>query len=492
MIAPLGTSDVTAFQQRIRKDPAFYCKEYLGVRHWWDGMYRMLGAIPRAIEERKPVVVGSGHALSKDFTVSGCVPLWFMHAYGPSAICVMTAPSDRQVRSVMWGELRGRYNDRPVADQFGDLKVCELKIEDKWYVIAFTTKESHGAVGRFQGFHANALCVITSEAQAIEDTIFEQIDGVMTSPVALQIHLGNPLRTTGHYARMLKDTTNNIVITLDCHDSPNYKEKKTVVPGMVTYEWVEDKRKKWGESDPRFVSRVLGQVPRTSVNTVISEELYDKCIDRGLLTAEKRGAIGVDPARYGDDDMIISVFESGRLIDEIRLPFCDAPSACSHILAAQKRHFPEGQIAIVVDCDGLGGPYLDFLRTMAADELDIQFIEVHGCSTNKEEIQEDYANLRAQMAFHAKSEMEAGRISLDNDRYAKEEALEEEYFVNLRGKLQLEAKEDIKERLGRSPDRWDARKLGIWGLQFAGKIKTRDRWRERKSGMAPVGSHMAS
>ena len=96
---------VIAWQESIRRDPSIYFRTYLGIKHWWSGMERMTAALPEAIKSGKPIVIGSGHALSKDFLMSGAVPLWFMHAYGPQAIAIMTAPTDRQVKKVMWGEL---------------------------------------------------------------------------------------------------------------------------------------------------------------------------------------------------------------------------------------------------------------------------------------------------------------------------------------------------------------------------------------------------
>ena len=149
---------------------------------------------------------------------------------------------------------------------------------------------------------------------------------------------------------------------------------------------------------------------------------------------------------------------------------------CSYIVSLQKKWFPDGQIVVAIDCDGLGGPFADILRSMISDHLNIRILEMHGSSTDKEKVNSDYFNLRAQLSFHAKEQMEKGLISFDDNQYAREEALEEQYFVGLKGKIQIEDKLDLKERLGRSPNRWDARKLGIWGLQYATDIKAKDRY----------------
>ena len=105
------------------------------------------------------------------------------------------------------------------------------------------------------------MFIVVTEAQAIEDTIYDQIDAVATGENVLRIYIVNPTRARGQFAKMLKDKANNIVFNFSCLDNPNYKQRKIVVPGLATYNWVEDKRNKWGEGDPRWVGRFLGQVP---------------------------------------------------------------------------------------------------------------------------------------------------------------------------------------------------------------------------------------
>ena len=71
------------------------------------------------------------------------------------------------------------------------------------------------------------------------------------------------------------------------------------------------------------------------------------------------------------------------------------------------------------------------------------------------------------MWFYAKDQAEKGYVSIPDDDYLKEELLEVRYFFNTKGKIQLEKKEDIKERLGRSPDRADTWVMCVWALKSA-------------------------
>lgn len=465
--------------EHYQKKPAEFFKDMWGVPVW-SGQEQILDAIAT----RSRVVVGSGHSLGKDY-IAGAIALWFLYCFHPSKV-ILTAPSERQVKSIMWMELSRHFNTAKIKLE-GDMKNLMLKLREDWFIEGFTTKEVNQQTGKFQGYHSPNILVIVSEAQAVDSVIYDQIDGLLTSGNSKLLLIGNPITTSGRYIQELKNTTRNKVIQLSCLENPNYIERREVIPGLATYDWVEDKRGRWGEADPRWQGRVLGIVPEQAIDTVIPEALYTMCEGKELLTwPRKHGSIGVDPARFGDDDMVISVFESGKLLAEIVLPKCNAPEGASRVIQAQKRYFPEGQIVIVVDCDGLGGPYLDMMKQMVPDELNIRFIEFHGSSTDKEMVTPGYKNLRAEAAFYAKEMMEKGKISLDNDAWAKEEALTEKYFVNLKGDIQLEDKEEVKERIGRSPGKWDARKLAIWGFKYSDPIKKRDPWKNRKrDSMAP-------
>jgi phage terminase large subunit len=468
------------------QDPIYFLNNVLGITNIWNGQVRIL----EALRDHKKVVVPSGHALGKDFIASAAA-LWFLYSHKPSKV-ILTAPSQRQVKDIMWMELSSRYKDAKVQ-LGGNLMSLKLVLDHDWFVEGFTTKEVNQSVGKFQGYHSPNILIIISEAQAVEELIFDQAEAIMTSQNSKMLVIGNPIQSTGRFAQMIKDTTHHKVLELSCLDSPNVIEGREVIPGLVSKAWVDEKRIKWNKDgsgkDPRWMGRVLGKVPTVSVNTVVSEDLYRKCIDRQIIQPIRKGSIGVDPARFGDDDMIISVFDNGTLLEEKTIPKCDAVEGAGEIVIMQKKHFPLGQIAIVVDCDGLGGPYLDMAKKMVPDNLEINWVEFHGSCSASDQVGMEYQNHRAECAFHVRELMEQGLVSMDDNEIALEEGTGEQYFVNQRGKIQIEDKDDIKERIGRSPNIWDARKLALWGLQFAPVIKTRDMYSRQKAGSMVPDHH---
>lgn len=440
-----------------RDHPQRYFRDVLGVEKIWRLQDELLAACPRAINERKHIYIASGHSLGKDYCCGG-IALWFLHCYGPS-IVIETAPTDRQVKKVMWGETMRHWNNRkvdlggkPYTDPY-----LEIRKED-WYLIGFTTKESGASAqaqgGKFQGFHSPSVCVIVTESQAVEDNIYDQIDAVTTNEKVLVIFLGNPTRASGRFAKGLRDKKKNIVFNFSCLENPNYIKRETVIPGLCAYDWVEDKRTKWGESDPRWQGRVLGQVPDTSINNIFSKqeiEIGERLKDcHGL---RHNNGVAMDVSGEGDDDNVIYAGERG-LVRDGWVKNISTPS--QNALQCVKMCDDINGIFILVDCDGLGIGTWQEINKIPNIDLLYHLIKFHGSQRlPKDPIKnpDNYENLRAKAMFIAKQRLTDGVASIPDDEFLKEEMLEVKYFENKRGLLQVEENEDLKERLGRSPDR---------------------------------------
>ena len=77
-----------------------------------------------------------------------------------------------------------------------------------------------------------------------------------------------------------------------------------------------------------------------------------------------------------------------------------------------------------------------------------------------------YKNQRAEAAFVTRKRAIEGRAAIDyKDFELLEDLAEEEFFTNNQGTIQLEPKEDIAERLGRSPGRGDCYKMLQWAFE---------------------------
>lgn len=463
-----------------RKDIPLYFKEQLQLEHpIWKLQKEVIDAIPTAIAERKPIYIGTGHSLGKDF-LFGCISNWFLDTHVPSKV-ILTGPTDRQVKHIMWVETLARYNGKRI--KYGkafNIPYIEIQKEN-WFLMGFTTKDSGGGAGggKFQGIRsAYNQCILVTEAQSVEDGIRDQIDGIATAENILLIFGGNPTRTDGWFAKGLKDKKRNIVFNFSCLDSPNYIQDRIVIPGLVGRKWVEDKRTRWGEGDPRWVSRVLGQVPATSLNQTYGPDVMDMMKARhGFLGkySFNRG-VAVDSAGEGTDDNVFMSGSGGEVLD-VYTTATIAPSVAA-VKAVELCKAING-FWIIVDCDGIGiGVYQELIKLSPEYLAGIKIIKFHGSSGDvelldtggrfRQEKKKMYVNLRAWAAFVAKERGLRGVAGVNPaDNYLNEELEADEWFENRVGQIQLIDKKDIKEKLDpvRSPGRADCWKMLQWAFE---------------------------
>lgn len=475
------SQEVIELTTRWRENPLQYFDECLAVEAIWRLQRQLIEACPVAIKTRKPIFIASGHSLGKDY-ICGGIANWFLDCFIPSKV-ILTAPSDRQVKLIMWAETLGHFNRKKVR-LWGRAKTTPYIeiMQENWFLVGFATKEAGASKeaggGKFQGLRgAENTCIIVTEAQAVEDNIQTQIDAVATAANVLVIYLGNPTRAKGFFAKGLKDKANNIVFNFSCLENPNYIERKIVVPGLATYEWVQDKLRRWGEDDPRYIGRVLGQVPDNAASNVFPQSWIDHCRERaGFLSVHLKDAgVAVDSSGEGVDENVFMSGMGGEVMDVYTKTLMtpgEVALKAVEMCRAVNGHF------IVFDCDGVGIRDYQECCSMPEDFLrGIEIIKFHGSAPGQEMItlppnsdgkarkRPVYENMRAEAAFITRDRGNAGKCSINgNDQELIDDLTEEEYFKNKKGLIQIEAKEDIKERLERSPGRGDCYKMLQWAF----------------------------
>jgi hypothetical protein len=251
---------------------------------------------------------------------------------------------------------------------------------------------------------------------------------------------------------------------------------------MASYEWIEKRRLLWNpqgaEDHPLWLARVRGKKPKSSIDTLFTQQLIDFMLKAEPRHHFRKIVTSCDPARMGDDECVIYGGDSGRIREKDIMPQSKGDAVCSHVLQVNGL---VGGNCIIIDVDGLGGPIADFIDKLKARDVDL--IQVHS-EGNAED--EQYDNLKAEMWFYAKAQAELGMEKIPDDEYLKQELMEMKYFINPRGKIQIEAKDDLKERIGRSPDRADAWVMNVWARKSSRIVRNADRWTDREGGREVV------
>jgi hypothetical protein len=149
-------------------------------------------------------------------------------------------------------------------------------------------------------------------------------------------------------------------------------------PELVTPEWVAERLTKHGHESAYYQSRVLGEFPQQSTDSLIWMSWVTKAKKinehRVPAAAVTQVDVGVDVARTGDDETVISAFawhEDTPHQVAIRTATQQDTEATADqcITAANDLHagYPAATIIFRVDADGLGAGVFDKLRRYARD-----------------------------------------------------------------------------------------------------------------------------
>ena len=187
----------------------------------------------------------------------------------------------------------------------------------------------------------------------------------------------------------------------------------------------------------------------------------------GNIIPAFRGKVGVsvDVSRYGDDETVIYGWDGARIIDDDIYGQKDTNETASRALIMCRKI---GGDFIVVDGGGVGGGVVDALRHMCfpgVQERAINIIDFNGA--RKADNPDKFYNLRAEAYW------ESGELFSDNNVVMPKEdvllgQLSGTNYSFSNGRILMDDKDEIKKRIGRSPDRADAVVMGLWALKRQG------------------------
>lgn len=445
-------TDASVALDRALSDPAWWVREVLGHNPWSKQI-----EILESVRDNPTTAVKSCHGAGKSFSAAD-VALWYLYTHRPS-IVLTTAPTDRQVKGILWKEIRKAYM-RSRYPLGGDLLIQELKLDADWFAWGFTAPDYDP--DRFQGFHEIHILVVVDEASGVSEEIYEGIDGVLTSEHARLLMIGNPTNPSGRFAKAFKSPGIS-KISISAFDTPNFTEfgiteidilrntweekitRDLPAPYLVTPRWVADRLRDWGETSPLYLSRIKAQFPAQSDDTLIPLHLIEAAVERNLPSGSP-SELGVDVARFGADETVI-VHRAGPVARIIKtLPKCDTMELTGHVVIAMKE--TAAKVA-KIDAVGVGAGVVDRMK-----ELGISCQEMQAGSRANDS--DRYANARAEWYWGLRERFESGDISIPDDSELVSQLSNIKYKVTSRGQIQIESKEDMKKRGLRSPDRADA------------------------------------
>lgn len=470
-------------------DPAGFFREILGVEPW----SRQI-EILEAIRDHDRVAVCSGHKVSKSHSAAGTA-LWFYCSF-PDARVVLTSTTARQVEQILWRELRmlrarsgrcvackredpeGIRIKRPcphsaiIEGEQGDLARTGLKAPDFREVVGFTAKEAEAVAG-ISGLN---LLYIADEASGIDNTIFEAIDGNRAGGAKL-LMFSQGTRNEGEFFEAFASKQRFYhTMRISSATTPNYLEQRIVIPGLATYDWVEEKKQEWGEDSALYKIRVLGEHATFEDAKIFSVHAIGEAERRWYDTPDTgRLFIGLDPAGesgIGDETCFCMRRGFKQLALRVQRGLNDEQHLVALLLLLKEFRLPNETPVVVLDRDGpigssLSGRLRSYLELHTAE---FELVNVRGSDKAIRQPQL-YDRVRDELAANLEQWMRTGGI-LEDAKLARElHCVEWKQHIN--GRLKLTPKDNIRKYLGRSPDRFDATALSVWEpLSLQGELPT--------------------
>ncbi len=415
----------------------------------------------RKFDGRTPVdpiqfSTASGHGIGKSVLVAWLIK--FILDTRPFSKGTVTANTDVQLRTKTWAAL-GSWHKKSLTEKWfdysagrGSMALRSKTHPEDWFCTAQTCREENSE--SFAGQHAanSTSFYIFDEASGVPDKIFEVRKGGLMTGEPMTFDFGNPTRNTGAFyencvgkqkhrykVRMIDART--VAIT-------NKKEQQKIIDDYGI------------ESDIAKV-RVLGQFPSQASTQFISTELVEEASRRALpKTNRDTVTIGVDVARFGDDDSVIYPRQGmdARSWPITRMNGADTIQIAGKVIELVRYFRGLGLKVGAINIDGgggYGGGVVDHLRSLGYPVHEIQFgSNPIDKNSYRYKVDELYGKIREALKTRLCLPTSQGAGSTGNALH--EQLTQREYGIYKLGRITLESKDDLKKRLGCSPDVADA------------------------------------
>lgn len=486
------------------KDPVGFARNVLG-QDPWEKQCEIL----EAIRDYDRVTVTSGHKIGKSHTAAQAA-FWFYCSFDDARV-VMSSTTARQVDEILWREVR-RMRSRAgvclackvhrltlsakararapfpcehsaqVDGQISDLARSGLKADDLRQIVGFTAREPEAVAGISGG---NILYIV-DEASGVDDSIFEAIEGNRAGGAKILL-FSNPTKTEGeffesHNAKALQFDADGLpvcdangrqkgfyfAITVSSEDTPNVKQGKRVVPGLATREWIEEKKAEWGEDSALYKVRVQGKFALNESGKIISLHLITEA-ERAHECAEADGRlhVGLDPAGPGEggDETVFVARRGMKHLSTLAITGQDEDGIARELLGVLRANRRAGDLVpvVIVDSEGdVGAKVYAKLRAVASGVKDpAKRFEVVRVRSSERSRSPGYARVRDELWANLQTWLREGGGLLEDTKLAKE--LHAPSWEAVPGnKVKATAKTELRQILGRSPDRADALALAVW------------------------------
>ena len=461
-------TNYSTFKLTYRNDPAGFVRDCI---HWQpgEGLTFYQEKILTELSVKRRVCVRGLHGIGKT-ALSAWLILWFaLTRDGEDWKCPTTASAWRQLAKFTWPEVhkwarRIRWDKigRAPFDERNELLTLSLKLKTgEAFAVASDTPEF------IEGAHADQLFYIFDEAKAIPTATFDAAEGAFSNAGknadtdAYAFAISTPGEPTGRFYEIQSR-------------KPGYEDwqvihvslEEAMRAGRINPEWVEQRERQWGRQSSIFINRVLGEFASSEEDTVIPLIWVEKAIERWHSWRETREtgnleAVGADIARSGLDKTVFALRYAGNNIDELRTyNLEDTMQTAGRLKGILEKH---RTATAIIDIIGIGAGVYDRLREQG---FRVSAFNASERSDDKDKSRElGFINKRSAAYWNLREMLDPAsgeELALPPDDELIGDLTAPKWRVTGAGRIQVESKDEIKKRLGRSTDKGDAVAMAMY------------------------------
>lgn len=428
----------------------------------------VLGAIP----VHRRVAVRGPHGLGKTAQAAIAV-LWFATTRDAAGIdwkVIMTASAWRHLSVYLVPELR-KWAKRIRWDRVG-----REPFSEHTELLALNLKLDHGAATPvashkpelIEGAHADSLLYLIDEAKIVPDSTWDAIEGAFSGgrtdaplgelPEAFAFAISTPGPPAGRFYDIHRRAPG-----LEDWWVRHVTLEEAITAGRISRAWAEQRARQWGHDSAMYANRVLGEFHASDEDSVIPLAWVEAAVERwhtwdtaGRPPLDGRRFLGVDVARTGGDSTVLA-HRWGPAITHLETH--DREDTMRTVARVQAATGETGETVPVVDSIGVGGGVVDRLR-----ELGVPVLAYTGAAKTNGRTRDGewgFTNTRSQAYWRMRELLDPAydpQIMLppDDELLADLTAPTWDTTTGVPPRIRVEPKEDLVQRLGRSPDRGDA------------------------------------
>jgi hypothetical protein len=423
----------------------------------YDWQAKILGAIDKfAQHDRIKIAVSAPNGAGKSERVVGVAILRWLNRF-PRGRVILTSADAKQIDFQIMPAIRKHSSRFPAWEFLGRT----IRTHDNGFFLSFTTDEPSRAEGHHKSQHSPLLMII-DEAKSVESEIFQAIDRCTYNVL---LYISSPGLKTGRFydAFTLHREQFLLLEQVGLKDCPH-----------ISGERIRDVIETYGEKAPFVRSTIFGEFMAEDETTPMAVN-YERLMallesPPGALISRHDYSAFCDFAAGGDEN-VLAIRSGNKLLELVSWRERDTTASVGRfIIEFRKHHLRASQIW--GDAGGMGTPMCDMLQSAGWPINRFDF----GAKAGRSDV---YFNRSAEIWMKLSRSIEKGEIVLINDPTLISQLTTRRIFYDLKGRVKLETKDDLRARGVKSPDRADA-VCGAFALgspSFAKFVKqTDDPW----------------